>query len=73
MQEIRFTLLKNYANKVSVDDLANECGLSKSRFFAVYKSTFNTSPINDVINKRIDTAKQLLLYGKKKILAKIGS
>ena len=53
--------------KHTVQSLANKVGLSESRFFAVYKSLFGISPIDDIINAKIDTAKNLLLGSDQKI------
>lgn len=51
----------------TVKSLADKVGLSESRFFAVYKSLFGISPIDDIINAKIDTAKNLLLGSDHKI------
>lgn len=51
----------------TIAEMANEAGLSPSRFFTVYRSVFGTSPINDLIAARIEAAKNLLLAGDDKI------
>jgi AraC family transcriptional regulator of arabinose operon len=45
----------------SINELAETCNLSPSRFHSVYKSVFGTSPIKDSIFARIEYAKDLLL------------
>ena len=53
--------------KHTVSSLANKVGLSESRFFSVYKSLFGISPMEDIINAKIDLAKNLLLSSEQKI------
>lgn len=57
------TLYKNH----TIKSLASSIGLSQSRFFAVYKSAFGVSPLDDLINARIDVAKNQLLGSDDKI------
>ncbi len=45
----------------TVPQMAAEVSLSPSRFHAVYKSLFGTSPMQDLIHAKIDYAKSLLL------------
>ncbi|MGN1052900.1 MAG: helix-turn-helix domain-containing protein, partial [Candidatus Scatosoma sp.] len=44
----------------TVEKMAKRCGVSASRFFALYRSLFKTSPINDLIIARINNAKNAL-------------
>lgn len=53
--------------KHTISSLASSVGLSDSRFFSVYKSLFGISPMDDIINAKIDTAKNLLLGSDHKI------
>lgn len=53
--------------KHTIKSLASMVGLSESRFFTVYKSLFGISPMDDIINAKIDTAKNLLLGSDQKI------
>ena len=55
--------------KHTVKFMADGVGLSESRFFSVYKSFFGISPMDDLINARIDLAKNLLSGSDKKIYA----
>lgn len=45
----------------SVERMAEEMHMSPSRFFAVYKAQFGVSPMNDLIQARIDAAKSALV------------
>lgn len=56
-------LMKDYRRAWTLSDMAKLSGYSESRFSALYKEYFGTSPINDLLNRRLDRAKLLLLYG----------
>ncbi len=45
----------------TVETMAQELNLSKSRFTVLYTSFFGISPVNDLIAMRVDSAKQLLI------------
>lgn len=47
--------------------MAKETGFSTSRFYGIYKSIYGISPNADLINARIEAAKKMLLYEKKKV------
>ena len=51
----------------SVAELAKKVNLSPSRFFALYKNIFGTSPTADLIHARIRSAKNMLIYTDKRI------
>ena len=63
-----YTQLQNARRKIleapqldwNVDDIAKESGISKSYFQRLYRETFNTSCMDDIINARIERAKRLL-------------
>lgn len=61
LQKIKNTIYANPDKKFTIEKLANELHLSKSYFQYCYKLCFNTTPIADVINSRIEYAKQLLV------------
>lgn len=61
LHKIRDKIYSHPTQKFTVEQLASEVNMSKSYFQACYKSAFNTTPIADAINSRIDYAKQLLL------------
>ncbi len=48
-------------NHPSVAQMAEKVNLSPSRFFALYKSIFGTSPTADLIHARIRSAKNMLI------------
>lgn len=49
-----------YASGLTVADLALRIGMSQSRFFEVYRKTFHVTPVQDIINTRIENAGRLL-------------
>lgn len=61
MQALRQTILSSPENKWTVPEMAALASLSPSRFHAVYKAVFGTSPMRDVIEARIRYAQSLLL------------
>lgn len=60
MQQLRLEVLSHPERRWTVADMARSVALSSSRFHAVYKQMFGTSPMNDVINGKIDLAKALM-------------
>lgn len=61
LRRIRDNIYANPTEKFTIEKLAAEISLSKSYFQHCYKLCFNTTPIADVINSRIEYSKQLLL------------
>ena len=64
IKEIRQHILSNPQRKWTVTDMAQMMSLSPSRFHAVYKEVFGTSPMQDVIEAKVEYAKSLLLSDK---------
>lgn len=60
---VRGELMKDYKRNWTLAELAVISGYSASRLSALYKETYGVSPINDLINRRIEQAKLLILYG----------
>lgn len=58
--KLRSYIRSEYASELSATDLAMRIGMSQSRFFELYRKTFNVSPVQDIINIRIENAKRLL-------------
>ncbi len=58
---LRQKILSSPEDNWTVAKMATEVSLSPSRFHAVYKSLFGTSPMQDLIHAKIDYAKSLLL------------
>ena len=48
----------------SIESLAKRVNLSPSRFFALYRKIYGTSPIEDLIVARIRSAKNKLAYSE---------
>ncbi|MBR2337959.1 MAG: helix-turn-helix transcriptional regulator [Clostridia bacterium] len=61
MRAVRRHILSCPEQKWSVAEMARLAALSPSRFHAVYKTLFATSPMQDVIDARINYAQTLLL------------
>ncbi len=61
LEDLRGRVLSQPEKEWTVESMANSASLSPSRFHAVYKSLFGSSPMNDVICARIDAAKVLLV------------
>ena len=63
LEYARGEIISNYAKNWTLSEMAKLSGYSVSRFSALYKEKFKTSPVNDLIYERIEKAKKLLLYG----------
>lgn len=61
MRDLRWEVLSHPEKNWTVEEMANAVTLSPSRFHAVYKQMFGTSPVKDVIHAKIDQAKSILL------------
>ena len=64
LRNIRQQILSSPETKWTVAQMAEQLHLSVSRFHAVYKGHFGTSPMHDLIDARIARAKTLLLTGR---------
>lgn len=60
LRKIRDKIYNNPTEKYCIEGLSEEAHLSKTYFQYCYKMCFNVTPINDVINSKIEYAKQLL-------------
>lgn len=65
--QLRERMFSSLGEKWPVERMAREVGLSKSRFFSIYKAIYGISPTADVIEARVNAAKNMLFYGKKSI------
>ncbi len=54
--EIFYDLKRNW----TIEEMAKSVGLSKSRFYTVYKGIYGNTPIDDIIHSRIHRAKEML-------------
>ncbi len=61
LRDVRKAVLSRPEWNWTVEKMAELASLSPSRFHAVYKSTFGTSPMQDLIEARVGYAKSLLL------------
>jgi AraC family transcriptional regulator of arabinose operon len=62
MTRARSYMLNHVAEKISTDDLAKYSNYSVSRFCFLYNFFFGASPMDDLINARIEKAINLLKY-----------
>lgn len=65
--QLRERMLADLKGEWTVERMANEVNLSKSRFFTVYKSIYGNSPTDDLIRAKIDYAKTALAFGSDSI------
>lgn len=56
-----------FGQKITIDDLAKKANMSKSHFIRVFKKTTGLSPMDYLIDIRIEKAKKLLNAGTKNI------
>lgn len=64
---IRGEVFSSLERKWTVEDMAQRLSLSVSRFHALYRSIFGISPVEDLINARMDAARNLLSFHDDKI------
>ena len=62
LERARGEIMRDFKRDWSLDVMADLAGYSPSRFSALYKSTYGRSPVDDLINTRLENAKLLLLY-----------
>ena len=60
---VRDIFAQNLNKKWSIEDMAKLSGYSVSRFCSLYNDIFGCSPKEDLINERINHAKQMLKFG----------
>ncbi len=60
---LRGKMFYSLNEKWTVSRMAQEVFLSESRFFALYKAIFGISPTADLINAKINSAKNMILFG----------
>ena len=63
LSKARYAIIKNPEREHSVESLAKLCGYSSGRFSHLYRDTYGITPMQSVINERINMAKSLLEYG----------
>lgn len=67
LRYLRGHMFSHLGENWTVKRMAEEIGLSQSRFFTVYKSFYGISPVSDLICARMNSAKNMLLYSKRRI------
>ena len=67
MYQIRLHIHKHCDEKLSLKSMAKITGYSVSHFCALYKKLFNISPIDDLLNARLEMAKKLIVLKNHKI------
>lgn len=67
MYQIRLHIHKHCDEKLNLKSMAKATGYSVSHFCALYKKLFNISPIDDLLNARLEMAKKLLALKNHKI------
>lgn len=64
---LRGEMFSNLREHWNVEKMAELVGLSKSRFYTIYKSIYGNSPMDDLIRARIDRAKHALQFSSASI------
>lgn len=64
---LRTVIMSQLDKNWTIQAMASQVGLGRTKFHAIYKSLFGISPITDLINMRISSAKTLLLHSNKSI------
>lgn len=62
IHNVRTYMLDHIVDKITVADLAKRANFSVSRFCCLYQQYFSSTPIDDLINARIEKAITLLKY-----------
>ena len=63
LAKARYAIIKNPEKAHTVESLARLCGYSAGRFSHLYQDIYGITPMQSVINERINMAKSLLEYG----------
>lgn len=63
LKHLRNEVFSDLANCPSVGEMARRLSVSESKFYVIYKEVFGISPMADIINARIENAKNYLSSG----------
>ena len=66
---LRFEILSNISDNVSIDSLAKRMCMSRSRFFGLYSEYYGISPKKDILRARMEKASVLLTNNAKTVMA----
>ncbi len=64
---LRGKIFMSLDEKWSIERMSEQLHLSESRFYVLYKKFFGISPLSDIINAKINSAKNILLFRKKSV------
>lgn len=64
---LRGKMFAGLHEKWPVERMAEEVGFSESRFYSIYKAIYGITPTADLIEARVNSAKNMLLFGEKKV------
>lgn len=64
---LRGKMFASLQEKWPVERMACEVGFSESRFYSIYKAIYGITPTADLIEARVNSAKNMLLFGDKKV------
>lgn len=64
LEKARKHIQENFRNEISVEELAGSVGLSVSYFRRLFHEAYGCSPMQYIINLRIENARDLLLSGE---------
>lgn len=61
-RDLRSAVFQDLGRQWTVEEMANSVGLSKSRFYTLYRRIYGNSPTDDLIRARIESAQNALLF-----------
>ena len=64
---LRGRMFAGLHEKWPVERMAGEVGFSVSRFYSIYKAIYGITPTADLIEARVNSAKNMLLFGEKNV------
>ncbi len=67
LEQLRKDISVNYTKKWDINDMANYINLSPSYLYSAYKKLYGVSPIQDLINTRIQHSKTMLAETQRSI------
>ncbi len=61
LQDVVYYIKKNYREPITIKKLAAIAGMSEANLFKKFKHSYNCTPVEYIIQLRIEHAKQLLI------------